>query len=379
MNKTSPVGGIAPHFATIKDPRKKHSPEHLLIDIIIIAICAVICGANDWVAIESFGKAKEGWLGSFLRLPNGIPSHDTFGRVFAQIEPESFQSSFVSWVSTISEVIEGEVIAVDGKTVRRSYERGIGKGAIHMVSAWASLNSLVLAQLKVDDKSNEITAIPQLLQVLALKGCIVSIDAMGTQTEIASQVIEQEGDYVLALKDNHKKLHQAVTSLFDDALADPQTLIPYQKHQSWGKDHGRIEIRQCYVINDPDYLAYLDPEQRWANLSAVVRIVSERHLGAKHSQEVRHYLTSLPGDPQHLNRIIRTHWSIENQLHWVLDVSFREDDCRIRTGYAPENMTLLRHIALNLLKQEQTVKLGIHNKRLRAAWDDDYLLKILLT
>lgn len=365
------------HFAEVKDPRKHHNPDHLLIEIIIIAICAVICGANDWVAIETFGKAKEAWFRTFLRLPNGIPSHDTFGRVFAQIEPTAFQNSFVSWISAVSQLLAGEVIALDGKSLRHSYDQGLGKAAIHMVSAWASLNQLVLGQVKVDDKSNEITAIPELLRLLALKGCIVTIDAMGTQTQIAGQVIEQEADYVLALKDNHKKLHQAVQSLFNDALADPQTPIPYQMHQTIEKGHGRLEIRRCYLINAPDYIAYLDPQKRWTDLRSVVRIESERHLADHKTLEVRHYLSSLPGDPQLLNRVIRTHWTIENQLHWTLDVSFREDDCRIRRGYASENVALLRHIALNLLKQEQSAKIGIQNKRLRAGWDHDYLLKIL--
>jgi predicted transposase YbfD/YdcC len=337
----------------------------------------VVCGANDWVAIENFGKAKEGWFRTFLRLPYGIPSHDTFGRVFAQIDPDSFRRSFVSWVSAISQLIAGEIIALDGKVLRRSHDRGIGKAAIHMVSAWASQNRLVLGQVKVDDKSNEITAIPELLRLLALKGCIVTIDAMGTQTEIATQVIDQEGDYVFALKDNHKKLHQRVESLFSDALADPNTPIPYQMHQTIEKGHGRIEIRRCYLINDPDYIAYLDPEKRWTGLQSVVRIESERRLAQQQSQEVRHYIASLPGDAKFLNHIIRTHWSIENQLHWILDVTFREDDSRIRQGYGPENMALLRHIALNLLKQEQSAKIGVQNKRLRAGWDNDYLLKIL--
>jgi predicted transposase YbfD/YdcC len=348
------------------------------MEIIIIAICGVICGANDWVAIETFGKSKEAWLRTFLRLPNGIPSHDTFGRVFAQIDPIAFQNSFVSWIKGVSQVIKGEVVAIDGKSLRRSHDRGIGKEAIHMVSAWASQSQLVLGQVKVDDKSNEITAIPALLRLLAIKGCIITLDAMGTQTDIAAQAVDQGADYALALKDNHKKLHQEVVSLFSDALADPNTLIPYQMHQTVDKGHGRLEIRRCYVIDDPHYIAYLDPDGRWAGLKSVVRIEAERHLPDKQTTEVRHYLSSLPGDPKLLNQVIRTHWTIENQLHWILDVAFREDDARIRQGHASENMALLRHIALNLLKQEQSAKTGIHNKRLRAGWDQDYLLKILM-
>lgn len=378
MKQKSPATEIRDHFGDITDPRKHHSPPHNLQEMIIIAICGVICGANDWVAIETFGKSKAEWLGTFLRLPNGIPSHTTFGRVFAQIEPEAFQKSFVSWIRAVSQVIEGEVIAIDGKTLRRSHNRGIGKGAIHMVSAWASANRLVLGQVKVDDKSNEITAIPKLLRLLAIKGCIITLDAMGSQTDIVAQAIEQGADYVVALKDNHKKLHQEVTALFNDALADPQTPIPYDSHQTTNKGHGRLEIRRAYVINDPQYITYLDPQHRWAGLQSVVRIEAERHLPDKQPEhETRHYLSSLAGDPSLLNQVIRTHWTIENDLHWTLDVAFREDDSRIRQGKGPENMALLRHIALNLLKQEPSAKTGIHNKRLRAGWDHDYLLKVL--
>ncbi len=377
MISSAPVGHIGAHFREVKDPRKQHSPPHILEEMIIIAICAVVCGANDWVGIETFGQAREGWFRTFLRLPNGIPSHDTFGRVFGLIDPRAFQNGFISWVRAVSQLTEGEVVAIDGKTLRRSHERGIGKEAIHMVSAWASQNRLVLGQVKVDAKSNEITAIPQLLRLLAIKGCIITLDAMGTQTEIASQVIDQEADYVLALKDNHKKLHQEVVSLFDDALSDPQTLIPYETDYTFSKGHGRIEIRRCDTISDPDYIAYLDPDGRWSGLQTVVRLEAQRQIGTERTTEVRYYLSSLRGDPQRLNRVIRTHWSIENQVHWILDVAFREDDSRIRKGYASENMALLRHIALNLLQQEQTAKVGTHNKRLRAAWDLDYLLKIL--
>lgn len=368
---------IAHHFAKLRDPRKFHSPPHPLLDIITIAICAVICGADDWVAIENFGKAKEDWFGKFLRLPNGIPSHDTFGDVFASLDPTQFQSCFLSWVSTISQVIVGEVVAIDGKTLRRSHDKGAGKAAIHMVSAWASQNRLVLGQLKVDDKTNEITAIPELLRLLALKGCIVTIDAMGCQTEIAGQIIEQEGDYLLALKANHGRLYQEVERLFNDAFNDPAKVIPYQTDQTFNKGHGRLEIRRCWTISQPKYIAYLDPHGRWPGLQTVVRIEAERRQGTSQTKEVRYYLSSLPDDPKRLNQVARRHWSIENELHWVLDVAFGEDDSRVRQGYAAENLAVVRQIALNLLKQEQTVKIGVHNKRLRAGWDNDYLLKVL--
>ncbi|MCB0156365.1 MAG: ISAs1 family transposase [Anaerolineae bacterium] len=377
MTSKPSVGTIAQHFADIDDPRYQHSPPHHLIDIITIAICGVICGADDWVAIEEFGQAKQEWFKTFLRLPNGIPSHDTFGQIFAQLDPDQFRESFIRWVTALSDLTAGEIIPIDGKTLRGSGAKELGRAAIHMISAWASQNRLVLGQVKVADKSNEITAIPELLRLLAIKGCIITIDAMGCQTEIASQIISQEADYVLALKDNHKQLHHEVQRLFTDALANPTTTIPYQFDQTVAKDHGRIEIRRCWTIEAPDYIAYLDPQQRWPGLKSVVRIETERRVGAETSREIRHYLASLAGDPTHLNHVIRTHWHIENKLHWLLDVAFREDDCRVRQGHAPENLAILRHIALNLLKQEQTAKVGIRNKRLKAGWDNDYLLKVL--
>jgi predicted transposase YbfD/YdcC len=370
---------ITHHFAKLTDPRKFHSPPHLLLDMVTIAICAVICGADDWVAIETFGKAKEPWFRQFLRLPNGIPSHDTFGEVFAALDPTQFQDCFVSWVTTISQLSAGEVVAIDGKTLRRSHDKGAGKAAIHMISAWASQNRLVLGQLKVNDKSNEITAIPELLRRLALQGCIVTIDAMGCQTEIAAQIIEQEADYLLALKANHGRLYQEAERLFNDALTDPKTVIPYQTSRMLNKSHGRLEIRQCWTISHPSYIAYLDPQARWPALRTVVRIEAERRqAGTDPTKEVRYYLSSLADDPQHLNQVVRTHWTVENELHWVLDVAFGEDQSRVRQGYAAQNFALLRQIALNVLKQEKSAKIGIQNKRLRAGWDNDYLLKVLI-
>lgn len=377
MTKITSTCTIAEHFAEIDDPRYQHSPPHALLDIITIAICGIICGADDWVAIEEFGFAKEAWFKTFLRLPYGIPSHDTFRSVFSKLDPEQFRMSFIRWVEAISALTFGEVVPIDGKTVRRSHDKGQDKQAIHMVSAWASENGLVLGQVKVDDKSNEITAIPELLRLLAINGCIVTIDAMGCQTDIAAQIISQGADYVLALKDNHKRLHQEVQRLFTDALSNPNTTIPYKFDQTVNKDHGRIETRRCWTIDDPAYIDYLDPQGRWPELRTVVRIETQRQVGAEISCDTRHYLASLAGDPIHLNQVIRTHWHIENKLHWVLDVAFREDDCRVRQGYAAENLAVLRHIALNLLKQEKTAKCGIKNKRLKAGWDNDYLLKVL--
>lgn len=368
---------IAAHFGQIDDPRYHHSPPHLLLDIITIALCGIICGANDWEAVAAFGRAKEEWLRTLLRLPNGIPSADTFERLFAQIDPQQFQAGFISWVKAISHLTAGEVVAIDGKTLCGSVDPSNDRKAIHMVSAWASQNRLVLGQVKVDDKSNEITAIPELLRLLALPGCIVTLDAMGCQTEIAAQIVAQGADYVLALKQNQGHLYQEVARLFNDALTDPSRRIPFETAQTVEKGHGRIEKRQAWTISHPDYLNYLDPTGRWAGLESVVRIESQRRFNDQHRQETRYYISSLAGEPNLLNTVVRTHWTIENQLHWVLDVAFREDDSRVRRGHAAENLALLRHMALNLLKQEHTTKLGIHNKRLRAGWDNDYLLQIL--
>jgi predicted transposase YbfD/YdcC len=372
--KLKPRISIAEHFEDLEDPRIERSKEHLLIDILTIAILAVICGADGWVGIETYGRAKYKWLKTFLALPNGIPSHDTFSRVFARLDPEQLQACFLSWVRSVSRTSDGEVIAIDGKTVRRSYDEGKDKGAIHMVSAWASQNRLVLGQRKVDDKSNEITAIPELLKVLDLHGCIVSIDAMGTQKQIARQIIEQGGDYVLALKGNQGNLFEDVQQLFEWAQLQGFKDIEHDFYETLDAGHGRIEKRRCWTLGQVEGLIDAD---KWAQLASVTMVESLRQCEGETSREVRYYISSLPPDAKRLAESIRTHWSIENPLHWVLDVAFREDECRIRTGHAPENFTVLRHLALSALNQEKTAKVGIKNKRLRAGWDDDYLLKVL--
>lgn len=372
--KFKPKQGIAEHFESVEDPRIERSKEHLLIDILTIAILAVICGADGWVGIETYGKAKQNWLKTFLALPNDIPSHDTFARVFARLDPEQLQTAFLSWVRSVSQLTAGEVIAIDGKTARRSYDKGQEKGAIHMVSAWASQNRLVLGQRKVDDKSNEITAIPELLKVLDLQGCIVTIDAMGTQKAIAAQIVAQGGDYVLALKGNQGNLFEDVEQLFDWATSQAFTGSDHDFHETLETGHGRIEKRRCWSLGQVEGL--IDGE-KWARLTSIARVEAMRECNGQTSREVRYYISSLAPDAQRLAEAIRTHWSVENPLHWVLDVAFREDDCRIRTGHAPENFTLLRHLAVSALNQEKTAKVGIKNKRLRAGWDDDYLLKVL--
>lgn len=384
-----PPTSISEHFATLTDPRAERGKEHLLLDILTITLCAVVCGADDWVAVATFGRAKKGWLRTFLALPHGIPSHDTFGRVFRLLNPDELRRCFLAWVQAVvgaagTSGATGEpgaaVVAVDGKTVRRSHNRRTGTSALHLVSAWATEHGLVLGQVATDAKSNEITAIPALLKLLALEGATVTIDAMGCQTAIAAQLVEQGADYVLALKDNHPTVHDRVRLAFRDADTAAGTTLPLAEvvpHTTVEKGHGRIERRRCRALGDPDYLAYIDPERRWPGLRSVVCIESTRRCDATVSTEVRYYLSSLPPDAPRLQRVIRSHWGIENRLHWVLDLAFDEDRSRVRTDHAPENLAIIRHIALNLLRGDPSRRIGVKNSRLKAALDEDYLWAIL--
>jgi predicted transposase YbfD/YdcC len=367
---------IEEHFGDLTDPRIDRTKLHKLLDILVIAICAVICGADSWEDVEAFGHAKIEWLSTFLELPNGIPSHDTFNRVFARLDAEQFQASFLNWMSAVSEVIGGQVIAIDGKVLRRSHDRGIGKGAIDMVSAWATANRLVLGQVKVDDKSNEITAIPQLLEALEVAGCIVTIDAMGCQTKIAEMIIEKEAEYVLALKDNQGNLFEDTRKLFADLESSLYTAYAYEYDKTVNKDHGRIEIRECWTISDPEILCHLRGFDNWKKLLTVSRIRSQRWIGEEKTCEDRYHIASIIGAQKVLSAA-RSHWGIENGLHWTLDIAFDEDRCRVRKDNGPANFAVLRHIALNLLKQEKTSKRSIKGKRLLAGWKEDYLLKVL--
>jgi predicted transposase YbfD/YdcC len=375
---TSQLGRLSEHFARLPDPRVDRTKRHLLLDIVVIAVCAVICGADTWVDIEEYGRAKHEWLQRFLALPHGIPSHDTFARVFARLKPEAFRTCFLAWLTEVQQQIggplAGQLVAIDGKTARHSFDRAIDRGPLHMVSAWATAAHLVLGQVAVEQKSNEITAIPTLLQLLELSGCIVTIDAMGTQREIAQTVIEQEADYVLALKGNHGTLQADVALLFAWADAQQYRDLGHQTDETHETGHGREERRRTTVTNE---IAGLRGYEDWLGLQTVAMVEAWRTQGDVGSYERRYYLSSLGLDAKRIAESVRGHWTIENALHWVLDIAFREDDSRIRKGHAPENFAMLRHMALNLLKQETTNRHGIKVKRNRAGWDNDYLRTVL--
>jgi len=372
-----PTAQFEAHFGKIQDPRVGNAKRHKLLDILVIAICAVICGADSWTEVELFGKHKQAWFQQFLELPTGIPSHDTFGRVFAMLDPQALGKQFLEWVRAIQELTQGQVIAIDGKQVRGSADRANGKAAINLVSAWATANQLVLGQVKVQDGSNEITAIPQLLKMLDLSGCLVTIDAIGTQREIAQQIVDQSGDYLLAVKENQGRLYENLEYLFQLEREADFRHSPCSYAKQVNKKHGRLEIRECWATSDEDYLNYLGERDKWPQVQTVAMTRSERRIGEQVEVKFRYFISSLAAPAKQILKSKRTHWTIENQLHWVLDIAFREDASRVRKDHAPENFAILRHMALNLLKQEKSVSGGVKAKRLLAGWDQVYLLKVL--
>jgi predicted transposase YbfD/YdcC len=362
-------------FDDLPDPRVDRTKQHRLIDIVTIAICAVLSGADSFVEIATYGRAKEAWLRTFLTVPNGIPSHDTFGRVFAALDPAAVEQRFLTWVQTVLAPAAEQVIAVDGKTLRRSHDRG--QGALHLISAWATETGVALGQVRVADHANEITALPALLEQVVVAGTVITSDAMGCQRDVARTITARDGDYVLALKRNQPALRDAVTLLFAEECHTPHPATTFDRAETVDTGHGRIDRRTCWATDDPVVRGYLDPDGRWPGLRSVAMVVADRTTSTGTSQEVRYYLSSLPADAVRLNRIVRTHWRIENELHWVLDVVFDEDQSRVRRGYADQNLALVRRIALSLLKQDRTTTIGIKAKRLRAACDDAYLRSLL--
>lgn len=356
------------YFSEIEDPRIDRTKEHLLVDIIFITIAGVICGADSWNDIENYGKSKESWLKQFLKLPNGIPSHDTFNRLYSAIDPQQLETCFINWVNAVSNITDGEVISIDGKTIRGSRSKD-AKSFVHIVSAWANINHLSLGQIKVDDKSNEITAIPKLLEVLAIQGCIVTIDAMGCQTEIAEKIIEKGADYILAVKGNQGSLEEGIIDTI-------KFTKPVDSYEDLDSGHGRIETRKCFTYTD---FSLIENIERWKNAKCIIKVDSHRHTksSAKEETETRLYISSLPPNAERIGKSIRAHWGIENSLHWVLDVAFNEDRSTKTNPIAVQNFSIINRIALNLVTNEKSKKRSIKGKRLDAGWDNDYLLKIL--
>ena len=381
--QTHPTLSLITHFQTLADPRVNRTKDHDLIDLLVIAICTLLCGGESFNDMEDFGHAKREWFETFLTLRNGIPSHDTFNRLLAALDPKAFGQCFVNWTQSLRQAIAQEIVALDGKALRRALHAD--QSIQYVVSAWAESNELVLGQWKVADKSNEITAVPELLRVLELSGCIVTMDAMGCQKKIAREIHEADADYVLALKGNQERVHEEVKTYLDAALLERTTPRPAGAKLSPGaatlavletveKDHGRIETRRYYQSAELNWFA---DRAKWAGLRSVGLVEAIREAGGQRSVERRYYLSSLPLGVETFARAVRGHWGVENKLHWVLDVWFREDQSRARAGHAAENLATLRRLALNLLKRERTKKRGIKGKQLNAGWDHAYLLRLL--
>jgi predicted transposase YbfD/YdcC len=361
------------HFAELTDPRRR-KVVYPLINIVTIAICAVIAGADDFVSIAAWGREKRGWLATILDLERGIPSHDRFNAIFAALSPGEFEKCLLSWITALHEFTAGQVVPIDGKTLRRSFDKATGKSAIHMVSAWATANHVSLGQVVVDAKSNEITAIPKLLEILEISGSIITIDAMGCQTAIAEAILAKGADYVLAVKDNQPTLHAGIEAHFLDHLDDDFARVKISRHETKEHGHGRDEHRTYYVCDVP---ADLPDRGRWKGLKRIGVAISNTVRGGKPTSDVRYYVLSKRMSARSFGTAVRSHWGIENHLHWQLDVTFGEDHCRTRKGRADANFSILRRTALSLLKNEKSAKVGMKNKRLTAGWNDHYLEKVL--
>ncbi len=362
------------HFGLQDDYRRQGSIRHRLIDILFITICAVISGANNLKAVAIYASRKRNWLTEVLNLTENVPSYTTFWTVFALLDPLVLEKSFVSWVRARFEPQQDDVINIDGKAQRGTTKKGSPHSFVHIVSAWAAKNHLTVGQLKVDGKSNEITAIPQLLDLIDIEGTVITIDAMGCQTDIADKIVDKDGDYVLALKGNQGTLADEVENFFTQAEAINFEGIEYDALGSREIGHGRIEKREIYVTEDIDWLPQ---KEKWKNLKSIIMVISERTVEGKTSVERRYYISSLSANALRIAKVIRMHWGIENQAHWILDVAFREDEQNANAGNIAENTSLIRRIALNLLKQEKTAKCGMEIKRQMAGWDNDYLLKVI--
>lgn len=366
-------GTFFEHFSSMKDPRVSRTRRHNLMDIVIIAICAILCGADSWTEIALFGRCKRDWFTTFLTLPNGIPSHDTFGRVFALLDAEVFEQSFEAWVASIAMFTGGDIVAVDGKTVRRSHNNKDGMSALHIVSAFAVKNGLSLGERKIDTKSNELKAIPKLLNILNLSGCTITIDAAGCYKEVVKNIVNNGANYVIAVKKNQPRLFKHIGEIFDNNTHAQC----YDRTQEEDNTHGRQVIRVCEVISNLTSVDTITCVEEWG-VKSVVKIINTRKTKTRVTTETRFYISSLSNvSAKEMLNTIRAHWGIENSLHWVLDIAYREDESRIRTGYAQQNFALMRKITLNLLKQETTIKVGIKGKRLNAGWDTSYLLEVL--
>jgi predicted transposase YbfD/YdcC len=374
MSKTERKSvNLQDHFSELTDPRRR-KVTYPLTNVIVIAICAVICGADDFVAIAEFGRKKRKWLEKFLDLKDGIPSHDRFNAIFAAIKPAEFEKCLLSWMTALQEMTHGQVIAIDGKTLRRSFDAASSKAAIHMVSAWATANHISLGQVVTDEKSNEITAIPNLLEILELSGSLVTIDAMGCQVKIAQKIVDSKADFVLAVKGNQPTLHQGMIHFFQHHLEDDFARVKVRRYVTEEKGHGREENRWYYLCPVPDDLP---DRHRWPKLKAIGMVISNTQRDGKDCNEIRYYILSKYISGRRFADAVRSHWGIENRLHWQLDVTFQEDQCRIRKGHADANFSILRRTALSLLKNDSTSKVGIKNKRLTAGWDETYLEKVL--